>query len=49
MKRSIRHLPKRKRDELNGIVEVIREMVPAAEMIILFGSHAGGDWVEDCY
>jgi uncharacterized protein len=49
MKRSIRHLPKRKRDELNGIVEVIREMVPAAEMIILFGSHARGDWVEDSY
>jgi len=49
MKKSTTHLPKRKRDELKFIVEIIREMVPAAEMIILFGSHARGDWVEDEY
>ncbi|MDJ0766539.1 MAG: HEPN domain-containing protein [Myxococcota bacterium] len=49
MKKSTAHLPKRKRDELKYIVKVIREMAPAAEMIILFGSHARGDWVEDEY
>ena len=49
MKRSLAHLPARKKDELRGIVETICEMVPAAEMIILFGSHARGDWVEDEY
>ncbi len=49
MKRSLAHLPKRKKDELRRVVEIVREMVSSVEMIILFGSHARGDWVEDIY
>ena len=49
MKRSLSHLPKRKKDELRRITDIIVEMVPATQMIILFGSHARGDWVEDRY
>ena len=49
MKKSLSHLPKRKRDELQRITKLIRVKLPAAEMIILFGSHARGDWVEDLY
>ena len=30
-------------------MSIICEMVPTVEMIILFGSHARGDWVEDTY
>jgi len=40
-------LPERKRHELARIVSIIRESVPQAEMIILFGSYARGDAVED--
>ena len=47
MKRSLSHLPKRKREEPKLITQTIVEMVPATQMIILFGSHARGDWVED--
>ena len=39
MKRSLSHLPKRKREELKLVAQTIVEMVPAAQMIILFGSH----------
>ncbi len=49
MKKSLAHLPARKKDELKRVVSIIREMVPTTEMIILFGSHARGDWVEDVY
>ena len=49
MKKSLAHLPKRKRDELQRIVEVIRHKVADLHMLILFGSHARGDWVEDVY
>jgi predicted nucleotidyltransferase/HEPN domain-containing protein len=49
MKSSLAHLPPRKRAELARIVETIRRGGPEAEMIILFGSHARGDWVEDIY
>ena len=49
MKKSLAHLPRRKKDELRRVVSIIREMVPTTEMIILFGSHARGDWVEDTY
>ena len=41
------HLPQRKRGELGRIVSIIRQKAPATEMIILFGSYARGDWVED--
>ncbi len=43
-----KHLPQRKQQELSGIVETIRAH-HNVEMIILFGSYARGDWVEDEY
>jgi uncharacterized protein len=49
MRRSISHLPERKKQELGCIADIIVEMVPATQTIILFGSHARGDWVEDQY
>ncbi|WP_303903050.1 HEPN domain-containing protein [Thiohalomonas denitrificans] len=48
MKKRPKHLPASKLDELNAIVAAIRERHDI-EMIILFGSHARGDWVEDRY
>jgi HEPN domain-containing protein/predicted nucleotidyltransferase len=48
MKRSLKHLPKRKQRELADIVSIINE-IAQVEMIVLFGSHARGDWVEDTY
>jgi predicted nucleotidyltransferase/HEPN domain-containing protein len=47
MKRSLSHLPKHKRDELQRVKEVILDECPTVLMIVLFGSHARGDWVED--
>ncbi len=47
MKKSLSHLPQRKRGELARILSIIRQTVPQAEMIILFGSYARGDAVED--
>ena len=47
MRRSLSHLPQRKKQELGRIADTIVEVVPATQMIILFGSHARGDWVED--
>jgi uncharacterized protein len=46
MKTSLDHLPTRKQAQLQGIVQIVRELAEV-EMIILFGSHARGDWVED--
>ncbi len=46
MKKSLSHLPKHKRDELKTLTEVITEKVDA-DFVILFGSYARGDWVED--
>jgi predicted nucleotidyltransferase/HEPN domain-containing protein len=46
MKHSLEHLPARKRRHLDSIVRMIRAAVEV-EMIILYGSHARGDWVED--
>jgi len=46
MKKTLAHLPKRKRNELAGIVERIREIVDDVQMIILFGSYARGDYKE---
>jgi HEPN domain-containing protein/predicted nucleotidyltransferase len=48
MKTRPKHLPPHKQDELRRIVETIRKHQDV-EMIILFGSHARGDWVEDEY
>jgi uncharacterized protein len=49
MKRSLAHLPKQKKQELKAITTTILEMAPATQMVILFGSYARGDWVEDVY
>ncbi|WP_026631085.1 nucleotidyltransferase domain-containing protein [Dyadobacter alkalitolerans] len=46
IKTSLAHLPDHKQEELLFITEIIIENVHA-EMVILFGSHARGDWVED--
>ena len=46
MKKSLAHLPKEKQTELMLITEKIRDIVPQAEMVFLFGSYARGDWVD---
>lgn len=46
MKTSIRHLPRKKQIELKIVINMIREEFDV-EMIILFGSYARGDWVEE--
>ncbi len=46
MKNTLDHLPEQKQHELQRAVEMIREECNP-EMIILFGSYARGDWVED--
>ena len=48
MKRSLAHLPTHKREELKEIVSIITSKVEV-EMVILFGSYARGNWVEDTY
>ncbi len=48
MKTRPRHLPQNKLQTLDDIVTTIRAR-HEVEMIILFGSHARGDWVEDEY
>lgn len=47
MKDSLKPLPERKKHELARITATIRQMAPQTEMIILFGSWARGDAVED--
>jgi len=49
MKKSLAHLPEHKRAELKLITRIIRKQFPSAHMIILFGSYARGEWVEDIY
>jgi predicted nucleotidyltransferase/HEPN domain-containing protein len=46
MKKTLRHLPKNKRKELKLISKRIQEAT-GVEKIILFGSYARGDWVEE--
>lgn len=46
MKTALDHLPPRKQRQLAAVVDEIRGEVEV-EMVILFGSHARGDWVED--
>ena len=45
MKTSLEHLPQRKAEELEILTKYIRRAVPA-QMVILFGSYARGNWVE---
>ena len=47
MKNSLSHLPKHKREELARAVSVIRDMCDDVEMIILFGSHARGNYKDE--
>jgi len=46
MTTNLSHLPQHKQEELKELTKIIIEKVPA-EIVILFGSHARGDWVED--
>jgi predicted nucleotidyltransferase len=46
MKTSLDYLPENKRDELRTAVRMIREEFDV-EMIILFGSYARDEWVEE--
>ncbi len=48
MKTDLAHLPEGRRSDIEAVAEFLRaEPGIDAEMIILFGSHARGDWVED--
>ncbi|HEU4403862.1 MAG TPA: HEPN domain-containing protein [Polyangiaceae bacterium] len=46
MKTSLDHLPEGKRAQLSAIVALFREAAPLG-LLVLFGSHARGDWVDD--
>jgi len=46
MKTGLDHLPVHKREQIAAIAELIQASAPV-HMIILFGSYARGDWVED--
>lgn len=46
MKQSLDHLSSRKQAHLRDIVQLIRDAVDV-DMIVLFGSHARGDHVDD--
>ncbi len=46
MKRSIRFLPPRKRQDLQQLTALIREQVKHVEMIVLFGSYAKNKYVD---
>jgi predicted nucleotidyltransferase/HEPN domain-containing protein len=48
LKATTDHLPSDKQSDIQEITAAIRQRFPA-EMIILFGSFARGDWVDDSY
>jgi len=48
MKTSLAHLPESKQKEIAHVLEIIKEEANP-EKVILFGSHARGNWVEDEY
>jgi HEPN domain-containing protein/predicted nucleotidyltransferase len=48
MKRSLRHLSIKKQNEIQYVVDVLSR-IDNVEMIILYGSYARGDFVEDTY
>lgn len=48
MKTGIDYLPTERQAEIHEIIEAVRQRFPA-EMIILFGSFARGNWVDDRY
>lgn len=49
MKTSLAHLPADKQAELKAVGDVITRNFPEVQMIILYGSFARGNWVEDTY
>lgn len=49
MKIDFSHLPEHKQAELKAIKEVLIPRYSEIEMILLFGSYARGNWVEDKY
>lgn len=49
MRKLLCHLPKHKQDEMELIKDIILEKIPDVRMIVLFGSYARGDWVEDIH
>jgi len=46
MKTSLEHLPEPKREQLAALAALLQAEAPV-DMVILFGSYARGDWVED--
>jgi uncharacterized protein len=46
MKASLEHLPEQKRERIAAIAALLQAEAPV-ELVILFGSHARGDWVDD--
>lgn len=46
MKSALDHLPPQKRDQIQAIAALVQASAPV-DKIILFGSYARGDWVED--
>lgn len=46
MKKSITYLPKKKQEDLNYLVGLVRKKLPQAEMIILYGSYARNEYVD---
>lgn len=48
MKTSLSHLPEHKQREITKILGIIKDEAKP-EMVLLYGSHARGDWVEDVY
>lgn len=46
MKKSLKHLPQNKQEELNKIVAAIQKTCKDVEKVILFGSYARGDYKE---
>ena len=49
MKKSLEFLPQHKQDELEIITNIILEKIEDVRMIILFGSYARNEWVEDTH
>ena len=49
MKTSISHLPEHKQAELKAMVAALVPKYAEVEMVILYGSYARGNWVEDKY
>jgi predicted nucleotidyltransferase len=46
MRTGLDHLPAHKREQIEAIAALVQSSAPI-EMLILFGSYARGDWVED--